>query len=364
MERSKSRRSMFRFFGVAFWSWSSVALGCLGFLAPVAHAEDVTVEFEGTILGVCPDGFPFPFFSCFGYDVDPEVSVGTSFSGTYTLPATQVPGGNPNSVVYPVPSTGSVQIGSSTLFASEDFYLGYQLVLVNNDVFGGFWERLDSWTLLPLQSDAITGGPHFCQIFFGESGTAALPPERLSGTGYFVNDSLDWDIYLPGPAQSVHGSFQCFANTSFLDPFVSGIPLQPLFVGEITDIRRVPPPPVEVAVDLKPGSDPNCVKPSSRGSVSVAILGASDLDVSQIDQSSLDFGGAVPQRCDLGDQAPADGIPDLTCHFQNLAVAWPAPGSDCGDVVLTGALTDGTEIEGADLACLAGEPTCKAGKAQ
>jgi hypothetical protein len=351
MERSTTRGSIFLAFGLTLCSWLSLAIGCLGLLAPVAHGEEITVTFDGSIIAVPP---PPP-----GYTVDPEVQVGTPFSGTYTLPATNndppVIENPPFSQSYGVfPSTGSMQIGSLSVVASEDPILGSQVVLINNDFpFAPVLGVFDSWTLVPLQSDASSGGaiasdsPHFCQIFFAKHN----PPDKLDGTEYFVNDTLDgWGISLP--AGFVEGSIQCFAGDSFL--FGStGL----LFAGRIENIYRLR----KVTVDLKPGSDPNCVQPTSRGSVPVAILGASDLDVLQIDQSSLRFGGAVPQKCALQDQAPADGIPDLTCHYKASTVAWPAPGGDCGEVVLTGALSDGTKIEGADRACLAGEPTCTAG---
>jgi hypothetical protein len=364
MERSRSRASMFRFFGVVFWSWSFIALGCLGFLAPVAHGEDITVEFEGRIGLVC-DVSPFPFNPCpEGYSIDPGVFIGAPFSGTYTLSTTHdgTIGGNIFSQIYRVsPTTGSIEIGSLSAVGSEDPILGTQIVLINNDFpffspFGVF----DSWTLVPLQSDASSGGaissddpdlfPHYCQIFFAKN----FDPDKLDGTGYFVNDTLDgWGLDVPEGSRVYEGSIQCFAGFSFLQPFTAV-----LFGGRINSIRQVVPN-LPVDIDLKPGSDPNCVKTNSKGSVPVAILGASDLDVTQIDQSSLEFGGAnPPQRCALADQAPTDGIPDLTCHFATSAVAWPAPGSECGDVTLTGELVDGTAIEGSDLACLTGEAGC------
>jgi hypothetical protein len=121
-----------------------------------------------------------------------------------------------------------------------------------------------------------------------------------------------------------------------------------------------------VEIDLKPRSDPNCVNPDEPGVVAVITLGDADLDVRDIVVTMLRFGGA-PQAlgCDLGDQKGmlADGFEDLTCHFERQEVTtWPAPDSDCGDVVLTGELLDGTLIQGVDLACLAGEPTCAAKK--
>jgi hypothetical protein len=120
-------------------------------------------------------------------------------------------------------------------------------------------------------------------------------------------------------------------------------------------------PALDVDIDLLPGRHPNCVNPDASGLVAVITLGDADLDVREIDETTLRFGGALQEAgCDLGDQKGnlADGFEDLTCHFEKMEVMWPAPGSDCDDVSLTGELLDGTPIEGVDRACLAGEPTC------
>jgi len=197
MKQSKARRSIGRFATVASCAAWTIGFAFLGSRVPVAHGEDVTVEFEGTIIGVCPG--PAPFFSCFDYTLPTAITVGQAISGSYTLSTTATGFFPPTDSVnlYPVsPAAGSIQIGPVTLLGSEDFYLGTQFVQILNDVDASpppQWERVDSWTLLPLQaeSDAITGGDHFCQILFATSGTATEPPEKLTDTEYFVNENLD-----------------------------------------------------------------------------------------------------------------------------------------------------------------------------
>lgn len=133
------------------------------------------------------------------------------------------------------------------------------------------------------------------------------------------------------------------------------------FLNECT--RRI------VDVDLKPGSNPNCVNPRSRGRVPVAVHGAEDFDVTTIDPSSLSFGGAAAVRCSLEDvesEGPTgvfsrDGWTDLVCHFKTQEVTLPPRGSDCGDVALTGERLDGGAIEGGDIVCIPGELTCESG---
>lgn len=77
---------------------------------------------------------------------------------------------------------------------------------------------------------------------------------------------------------------------------------------------------LNVVIDLKPGSDPNCFNVDGNGVIPVAILGASDFDVSDIDTTSLD---------DPANWFPGDGVAGLT-----------------------GQLLDGMTFEGEDSICV------------
>ena len=83
---------------------------------------------------------------------------------------------------------------------------------------------------------------------------------------------------------------------------------------------------VEVAIDIKPGSDPNSINLKSKGLIPVAILGSADFDVTDVDVTSLAFGpdGASTAH-DLNDplvyadhlqDVNFDGYVDLVCHFR------------------------------------------------
>jgi hypothetical protein len=98
---------------------------------------------------------------------------------------------------------------------------------------------------------------------------------------------------------------------------------------------------LEVAIDIKPGSDTNCFNINGHGVIPVAILGTRDFDVSRVDPATLSFGGlGVRVRgkkgplCSFGD-SNADGYPDLVCHFEDDPNYW-APGN--GEASLTGKL--------------------------
>lgn len=110
-----------------------------------------------------------------------------------------------------------------------------------------------------------------------------------------------------------------------------------------------------VEIDVKPGSDPNCFNINGHGVIPVAILGSEDLDVSNIDQVTVSFGGLdvrvrgnkYPQ-CS-GEYSNSDQYLDLVCHFQDDSSAWIAGGDEA---TLTGALLDGSKFQGNDSICL------------
>ena len=113
---------------------------------------------------------------------------------------------------------------------------------------------------------------------------------------------------------------------------------------------------VTIAIDIKPGSDPNCFNANGHGVIPVAILGSSTFDVTLVDLSTLSFGGLeVRVRGNKGplcnfEDSDGDTILDLVCHFEDDSTNW-APGD--GDATITGTLLDGiTEFEGTDTICV------------
>jgi len=132
---------------------------------------------------------------------------------------------------------------------------------------------------------------------------------------------------------------------------------------------------IDVAVDIKPESCPNPFNVKSQGVLPVAILGTEDLDVTEIDITSIRLNGVVPLRsciedvsspvleklneCDCISEGP-DGTEDLTLKFDTQEIV-SAIGTveDVEGLVLqlTGLLSDGTPIEGSD--CISLRPKQK-----
>jgi hypothetical protein len=107
--------------------------------------------------------------------------------------------------------------------------------------------------------------------------------------------------------------------------------------------------PLPVSIDIRPFRRRNVVNPFSRGRVAVALLGAADLDVEEVDRDTLAFGpaGAPPVRWPRPRvrDVDRDGFDDLLLWFRI-----PETGVALGDpeACLEGALLDGTAFKGCD----------------
>jgi len=122
-------------------------------------------------------------------------------------------------------------------------------------------------------------------------------------------------------------------------------------MGRLFDECGCGPLVVEVAIDIKPGSDPNSINPKSQGKIPVAILSTADFDApSEVDWDSLTFGSTgdenslafcSPSPEDVDD----DGLYDLVCHFFTQSAGF-ACGAEAG--YLKGQTGDGVPIEGSD----------------
>jgi hypothetical protein len=96
----------------------------------------------------------------------------------------------------------------------------------------------------------------------------------------------------------------------------------------------------QIDIDIKPGSDPNCLNIDDHGVIPVAVLGSADFDVQTIDTETLVFAGLTPREKGNGQLSCAledvniDGYWDLVCQFEDNKNNW-APDSDT-EATLTG----------------------------
>ena len=185
-------------------------------------------------------------------------------------------------------------------------------------------------------------------------------------TGYSLTNFIWVDM------TNVPSEWESYMLSIYIDPSLQGQILQFGFLNTATNyegsgvfydnvVFRVAP--VELSLDIKPGSCPNPINTGSRGVLPVALLGTADLDVYSINVESLRLEGVAPFGADYEDvatpfegdlcgctEAGPDGFVDLTLKFSVQDIINAIGASPTGDRVLTltGTFLDGREIEGKD----------------
>ena len=112
--------------------------------------------------------------------------------------------------------------------------------------------------------------------------------------------------------------------------------------------------PVEVDVDIKPGSDENPVNVGSKGVLPVVVLGNDAFDVADINVTTILLNGTCAPIHHSYNDTNSDGYDDLVLKFDAECVADLLLLDSCNDgdivtLVLTGVLNDDiTSIEGSD----------------
>lgn len=285
-----------------------VVAGTISFLTMPALAEIVHNDFIGSVTSS----------NC----SLPSIAVGTPVTGSLSYDSTIPPNYNTGSVAGYVGSDGrvkySITLGGVTVQNDEG---SYSLQVLNNsfgsDGFNGFFS-------------SVSGGV-FDTIRFNFSDSTG---NVFSSTA--LPDSLDLSNFTFST-----GTLTCGTGGSVFFSIDELVPL-----------------PTPVAIDIKPGSDPNCFNINGHGIIPVAILGSEELIVDDIVVSSetpkfnglkVRVRGNKGPTCSVED-SNGDGYLDLVCHFEDDPSQW-IEGVD-GNAKLSGKLVDGTLIEGTDSICI------------
>jgi hypothetical protein len=217
------------------------------------------------------------------------------------------------------------------------------------DINNGFWQ--DNWEptnfIYWLASDSsATANVSYSISFDIASGTPAINPliGNLSDSGDSItaartlSDSniTDSSVVINGlTIQSNISNYTLDSGTGEFTRF-EGI----LQASDITFVSLV-------AIDIKPGSDPNSVNPRSKGVIPVAVLGSIDFDSTQFNFTKVTFGldGASPAHDGHVEDVNNDGFMDAVFHFktQKTGIA-----CDDLDATLVGEISDGTKFTGTD----------------
>lgn len=113
---------------------------------------------------------------------------------------------------------------------------------------------------------------------------------------------------------------------------------------------------VNVDIDIKPGSDPNCFNNDGHGVIPVAILGSETFAVSQIIPDSIILEGMTLKTVGKAgkslyhyEDVNDDGLEDLVVQIQDQDGVFE-PG--IGEATVTGVLFDGRTFQGTDFICV------------
>jgi hypothetical protein len=234
-------------------------------------------------------------------------------------------------------------------------------------------------TILGLPPGSILGAATF-QSPEGQSGPQAIvsPVNSCASPGQPIQLAANQDFYVTGglqvpargkapqpPSTDTSVTANGFVDSANTLRVTFSSTASPALVAELvsnlepacgdTCGETFEPDPVEVRIDLKPGSVDNCVNVGAKGVIPVAVFGSETFGVQQVlTDSSLKLGGltvrsAGGKRLCSVQAVNGDSYPDLVCHFDNMRSNWKAGQTS---VTLSGTLVSGGAFEASDSVCL------------
>jgi hypothetical protein len=298
-----------------------------------------------------------------GYGVAIDSSGNVHFTGTTNSPNFPIASalqpvlrGASDVHVVKLNATGSAVIystyfgGTGLSDGSAEVEIGYDIAMDSggNPHIAGYSNASD----FPVTADALDNTNleldfgDFVLFKLGASGSPLLFSTYLGGqdddygSGVAVNGSSG--IYLTGST--------CSSDFPLVNPIPDAA--SPCATAAV----KLGDPALTVRIDIKPGSFPNSINPSSRGNIPVAILSGPGFNApNDVDLNTLTFGRTGTenslQRRNNGtvqcaaERVDGDSISDLVCHF-DTPLAGFLPGDTVG--ILKAKLKTGTPFSGSD----------------
>jgi hypothetical protein len=327
------------------------ALALLLTVAATAQAEQLTLEFQGTITSVVDGNAPGAPAVEFA-----PIPVGSAFTGIYTYDVDS-------------PLTG----GGTGYTRYDDLLSSGGLVTVNGHQFGS--------------QEPGDAGVVSKESGFGHSGMsiASQPMSVPAGwsvpsspTPYFTTRFYDATPQTRSLALPSSGDEIATGNMALILDFQAGVTVgstvyshRVLFTGKITAVRFPGeiPPPQEVAVDVAPSSDSNVVNLKSKKPkpLYVAVFGAADFDALAVVPETIELGDPLltdpefgtgqkvaPTSTEIAD-VDADGAPDLLLTFDLLQLqAFGAIDSSSTSLAFQALLDNQAFVFGSDAMSISG----------
>jgi hypothetical protein len=223
------------------------------------------------------------------------------------------------------------------------------------------WDITGTWDIVFTCTSGCGGDwLHTMQVTVFDLGTG-----DFTGTGFYVpNPGYTWDAVgnVTGSSVSFKITYtginagywvQIDGSIATDGSSMSGTAASSYQTFTWVATGQATPTVVEVDIDIKPGSDPNCFNSDEHGVIPVAILGSSTFDASTIDPFSVSLDGAgVRIRGKSGnagslDDVNGDGYLDLIIQIIDEGTY------SAGDTWATlSGMAGGREIAGGDAICI------------
>jgi hypothetical protein len=237
--------------------------------------------------------------------------------------------------------SGATDVEFRYVFSSDEY--NEYVCSSYNDVFG--------WFLNGSNIALLPGGTTPVAINTVNGGNPLVPGCTASNPTYYRNNDIFYPPLTTSPINTEMDGLTTVLTAS--GPLVPGVNHIKLAVADAGDQILDSNVFLEgssfecflpVKVDIKPGSDPNCVNPDGGGRIAVAILDDAGYDINEVDPETVRLEGVEPVKWAFNKDVGGGPGNDLVFHFNNRDLS--AFLFDGAELMLTGLTYDLFEVRG------------------